>query len=208
MNVQTQRAAVHTQGTSRGPGRPRNESGGQANALSTEEVKRLLKVARASSNGLRNAALISVCLSGARISEPLSMTVGMVLAPNGSIHSSFVLGAGRSKNKQARRIFLSKQARLLVAELVAEMGSVPSGTLLFPLKRNYATRLVNNLLREAGINSSSHGLRRSAATQLQEHGISVPHIQQALGHKNLFSTQVYLDKSPVNVEKAISVLPW
>jgi integrase len=189
-------------------GRPKNSSGGQAAPLSQEEVKRLIKVARASPNGLRNAALISVCLSGARVSEPLCVRVGDVVSNTGSIYESFVLPAGNSKSRQARRIYLSKQARLLLAELVAELGPCSPETLLFPLKANYATRLVNGLMREAGINSSSHGLRRSAATELQKAGISVPHIQQALGHKNLFSTQFYLDRSPVNVANAIKVLPW
>lgn len=189
-------------------GRPKNQTGGKAPALSVEEVKRLMKVARSSPNGLRNAALISVCLSGARVAEPLVMSVGMVLSTTGGIHESFVLPASKSKNREPRRIYLSKQARLLIAELISSLGAVGPDTLLFPLKANYATRLVNSLMREAGISSSSHGLRRSAATQLQAHGVSVPHIQQALGHKNLFSTQVYLDRSPVNVANAIRVLPW
>jgi len=195
-------------GTSKRVGRPANETGGQAPALSLGEVKRLLKVAKGSNNGTRNAALISVCLSGARVSEPLVITKGMVLSSNGTIHESFVLPANKSKNGTPRRIYLSNQARLLLAELIAEMGACDGDTLLFPLKANYATRLINGLMREAGISSSSHGLRRSAATQLQQHGVSVPHIQQALGHKNLFSTQFYLDKSPVNVANAMKVLPW
>lgn len=194
--------------TPRTVGRPKNQSGGQAPALSLAEVKRLLKVARASPNGLRNAALISVCLSGARVSEPLVISVGMVLSATGTIHESFVLPADKSKNGTPRRIYLSNQARVLIGELIASIGPCSPDTLLFPLKANYATRMINGLMKEAGIASSSHGLRRSAATQLQEHGISVPHIQQALGHKNLFSTQFYLDKSPVNVANAMKVLPW
>lgn len=192
-------------------GRPANKSGGQAPAITPVEVKRLLAVCRADPKfGLRNACLVSICLSGARVSEPLVLTVGAVSNGVGGIHQSFVLPASNSKNRKPRRIYLSGTAQRLLGEYLQQLGAsrLDPETLLFPIAKNYATRLVNSLMKDAGISSTSHGLRRGAATELCERGVSIRTLQEVLGHTNISSTNYYLQASGANVAKAMGVLPW
>jgi integrase/recombinase XerD len=79
---------------------------------------------------------------------------------------------------------------------------------LFGITPNYATTLVKQLFRDAGIVGTSHSLRRTAASKLQENGVGVRHIQEVLGHTSLTTTQVYLDKNPAHVQNAVQTLDW
>jgi integrase/recombinase XerD len=188
-------------------GRPVGTSGGKAPALTGEEVRRLLAVTAGLENSARNLAFVHVLLCGLRVSEPLAMHVRDVVDSRGTVASSFVLAGVNTKTGKTRRVYLTEQAKKALAAWIAH-GQLDVNDRVFPLTANYATTLVKTLMKTAGIVGSSHSLRRTAATQLQEHGVSVRHIQDVLGHSHLNTTQIYLDASPVNVAKAVSTLNW
>lgn len=63
-----------------------------------------------------------------------------------------------------------------------------------PLSSRTAQHIFKNALRKAGINKEVgiHSLRHSFATHLLEQGVSLPIIQQLLGHTSLKTTSIYL----------------
>lgn len=188
-------------------GRPVNSGGGKAPNLTTEEVRRLLAVAAGGANGVRNVALVHLMLCGLRVSEPLSIRVGDVVDAKGQVQESFVLGAINTKSHRTRRVFLTLQARKAVAAHLAASGATGNDR-LFPITANYTTTLIKQLMQLAGVNGTSHSLRRTAATQLQTNGVAVRHIQEVLGHSHLNTTQIYLDANPANIANAVSTLNW
>jgi integrase/recombinase XerD len=193
-------------------GRPKGSGGGSAPRLSDAEVKRLIQFANGGSNGTRNVALLHFLLSGCRVSEPLSLKVRDILNAKGEVADNFILQSNVAKNGKTRRIFLSKQAIAALGALCDDIRATspvkPDEEMLFPIASNYATTLVKQLLVGAGISATSHSLRRTAASKLQENGVAPRHIQEVLGHSSLATTQIYLDKNPALVANAVSTLEW
>lgn len=194
--------------TTRRPGRPANVSGGQAPALTTEQVKTLLRVTAAGPNGTRNVALLHMLLSGCRVGEPLALVRSQVLH-GGKVAESFTLGAATTKTKKARRVYLSATARKALSAWLEEQNSHDENDLIFPLNTAYATTLVAALMKAAGIKGSSHSLRRTCATMLADSGVNVVTISEVLGHSNTATTSIYLARNTANVARAINNnLPW
>jgi integrase/recombinase XerD len=191
------------------PGRPKNRSGGQAPALTPAEVKAFLYEVGQRENATRNLALVSLLLCGCRVSEPLSITRRSVLTSKGQVADSFVLGAENTKGKQARRVYLNDTARKHLSAWLSAMDDKSDDAKVFALAPNYATRLVGELMKAAGIVGSSHSLRRTCATTLADAGVGVHVIKELLGHANLQTTAIYLSASTANVAKAINTnLAW
>lgn len=194
--------------TTRRPGRPANVSGGQAPALTTEQVKTLLRVTATGPNGTRNVALLHMLLSGCRVGEPLQVTRGQVLV-GGKVAESFTLGAATTKTKKARRVYLSATARRALSAWLDQQNSHDENDRIFPLNRDYAQQLVASLMKTAGIKGSSHSLRRTCATMLSDSGVNVVTISEVLGHSDISTTSIYLARNTANVAKAINNnLPW
>lgn len=191
-------------------GRPAGMSGGAARALEDHEVRNLLRAARSRSTGARDEALIEMCLCGLRIAEPCSVRLGQVLNQAGRIEETFVIHGNDTKNGKSRRVYLSKSAMAALDRYVREAfaETTDGNQMLFGITPNYATTLVKKIMNEAGINASSHSLRRSAAQKLQSHGVHPAHIQQVLSHSSLAVTVRYLDTSTTNIKKAMEIIKW
>ena len=69
-------------------------------------------------------------------------------------------------------------------------------------------QIFKNSLHKAGITKhvGIHSLRHSFATHLMEQGVSLPIIQQLLGHKSLRTTSVYLHVQQYSIEAVKSPL--
>ena len=191
-------------------GRPANVSGGPARALEAFEVRNILRAAQVRKTGLRDVALIEMCLCGLRISEPCAVSLGQVLNSFGKIQDTFVIHGTHTKNGKSRRVYLSQSAMNALDRYVSANFDVEADTdkPLFGLTPNYATTMVKKIMVEAGVNASSHSLRRTAAEKLQEHGVHPAHLQQVLSHSTLSITMRYLDTSTTNITKAVQVLSW
>jgi integrase/recombinase XerD len=199
---------IQSKGNKRG--RPAGVGGGQAPALTPEQVKILLRVTASDpQNGIRNLALLHMCLTGLRVAEPLMLTRQQVTTSDGSVAESFVLG-NWTKGKQARRCYLTASARKSLQNWLDIQPNQNPDAKIFDLTPNYAVTLVKHLLRNAGLKEcSSHSLRRSAATSLLSSGVDVKTIMLVLGHKNLSTTSAYLARSTTEVQKAVvNNLPW
>jgi integrase/recombinase XerD len=73
------------------------------------------------------------------------------------------------------------------------------------MSSNWAVRLVDGLLRAAGIEgASSHSLRRPHANTLRRQGVDLVVIQGQLGHARLDTTAAYLSASEVERASALA----
>lgn len=185
-------------------GRPKNSGGGQAPALSAEQVKALLWSVQQGDNAVRNLALVSVLLCGNRVSEPLTLRRRDVINSKGQTNETFVLGRENTKSGKARRCYLNETARKALGAWIAAMPNKDADAPVFALSPNYATRLVGRLLKDAGIPGSSHSLRRTAAMTMADAGVGVHVIKELLGHANLSTTAVYVSASTSNVARAVA----
>lgn len=93
----------------------------------------------------------------------------------------------------------------------------PKPGVLFPGKRGVTERLTrfraDKILKDACnrvglVGVSTHSFRRTALTMMSSAGIPLRHIQEISGHKGLSDLQRYLEVSPEQRKKAISVVTF
>ncbi len=78
-----------------------------------------------------------------------------------------------------------------------------------PLTRSMADKLLRAACQRIGVEgASTHSFRRTALTQMHNAGIPLRHIQEISGHNDLGTLQRYLEVSPEQKKKAVSVIGW
>jgi integrase len=180
-------------------------------ALTPEELKSLLLVARDENFQFYVLVLITVC-HGLRVSEAIALR-----------RSNFSVSAGgtflavkRLKGSKAtnQRLIASPNALLneqaVVAEYIADLG--PSDLLFRDEHGEKFTRFhINYLMRHLGKLADipehkhfPHCLKHTAGILMRQSGAKLEEIQEALGHKNINNTRVYLRTTQEEVDAARS----
>jgi site-specific recombinase XerD len=171
--------------------------------LSLEEVTRLF----AAIIGLKHRAiLMTTYAAGLRISEVVSLRVDDIDSQR------MVIRVRQAKGHRDRYVMLSPRLLALLREYwkvarPAEWlfpGDIPGR----PLTTSTVYRVCVQAARDAGLGKhvTVHTLRHSFATHLLEAGTDIRTIQVLLGHRNLKTTAVYTDVSPIAVETTRSPL--
>ena len=161
--------------------------------LSRDEIRSLIETI----NNLKHRTIIALMYSsGLRLSELLNLRVRDISLNELTIHVRE--GKGR---KDRITIFSEKlkddlnrfmRGKEPVEYLFLSSFKDDSGKYR-RLSGRTVQKLLETALKRAGINkkASPHDLRHSFATHLLENGISLRHIQQLLGHKNISTTTIY-----------------
>lgn len=156
--------------------------------LSKEEVRQLIKV---TANLKHRAILMLTYSAGLRLGEVSKLKIADVDSKR------MLLRIVQAKGFKDRYCVLSPVALNLLRDYWQRYR--PSVWLFEAPNHNaLASRTVQcvfkNALRKAGIQKQVgiHSLRHSFATHLLEQGVSLPIIQQLLGHRSLRTTSVYL----------------
>ena len=76
-----------------------------------------------------------------------------------------------------------------------------------PLSRASVEEVIRKAWKKVWIEVRPHKLRHTCATQMLEHGGNIAYISQILGHKNIQTTQTYLDYSNSNLRKTQLLVP-
>jgi len=174
---------------------------GQAKTLTDAEFKRLLKVVATERYGQRNRVVLLLGhWAGMRVGEIAALRISDVVNNDGSIKESVQLAPDQTKGNSSRIVHLPKR---LQDELGAYIRvGLSSGNA--PLIRSQKSRdgftanslcsAVKGWYHLAGIdNGSSHSGRRSFLTKLAVRGVSARVLQELAGHRNLATTQRYID---------------
>jgi excisionase family DNA binding protein len=175
--------------------RPKRVLAPQRTVLRTvEEVERffdaiLFRSVYAPSERLLNAAIVGLMVyAGLRASEVAELQLAEVDLANRRI-----LG---TRTKGGRPRLVGVNARLLARYL--EQRDPKAGPQLLvnthggPLNRDLIAKRIRRIARSAGLTVTYHGLRRTFATLAADAGKSLNHLQLALGHRSISTTQMYL----------------
>ena len=170
--------------------------------LAREEVKKLIDV----TINLKHRAILTLTYSaGLRLSEISNLKIADVDSKR------MTLRIVQAKGFKDRYCVLSPVALALLRDYWQRYR--PS-IWLFPTQPGQAVsqrtvqQIFKKALRKAGIQKQVgiHSLRHSFATHLMEQGVSLPIIQQLLGHKSLKTTSVYLHVQQYSIEAVKSPL--
>ena len=187
----------------------------QAKTLTQQELRRVLDYVATRKQAARNRAiLLTGHLSGMRVGEIAALKMGDVIGLDGKVKAEIHLQANQTKGKEGRTVVLSEK---LQKELTAYVKTVDVtdrtaaffGTQKEPKRGFTANTLAQHLMyiyRKAGIDgASSHSMRRTYITNMAAKGVSVRVLMSLAGHKNISTTQAYIDVNDDMKRRAVEL---
>lgn len=187
----------------------------QARVLTETEFKRLLAVVAQMKHAGRNRlALMLSHLAGLRVGEIAALTVRDVIDGDGKVREQLRLRAEITKGGHARTVFLNERLRREIERYRTDWPESrdDDAPLLMTQKRtafspNTLCQLMAQLYRLAGLDgATSHSGRRWFITKLAHSGVSPKVIMTLAGHRNLTTTQRYIDVRDDMMKAAVDLL--
>ncbi len=195
----------------------------QAATITDQQLKRLVAYIATQRHAVRNRALVLMTYySGMRVGEIAALSVSDVLSNDGKIKDEIRLTAKQTKGNKGRVVVIPAK---LKAEILNYLKSrfiktdladlLPAQTrlhLFYTQKRtgfsaNTLTQYFHKLYKDAGIDgASSHSGRRTFITNLANKGINVRILMQLAGHKNISTTQRYIDCNDGMLRAAVELI--
>ena len=187
----------------------------QAKTLTQAEIRRVLDYIATRKHSTRNRAiLMTTYLSGMRVGEISCLRYSDVVDSEGNIRNEIRLRAEQTKGNESRVVFVSEKLRKELEGYV-EVYKVADTNLKFfysqkagsdGFSANTLTQFFHFLYKKAGVDgASSHSGRRSFITNLASKGVSVRVLMSLAGHKNIGTTQAYIDVNDDMKRKAVEL---
>ena len=173
----------------------------QAKTLTSVDIRRILDFIALKKHAARNRAMFLVTLyAGLRVGEVASLRYMDVLDIDNEVRDEIRLDASVTKRNIARTVFVNAKLR---KELKYYISLTPYQNLadkLFYTQKNEGftantlTQFFHYLYRSAHVDgATSHSGRRTFITTLANKGVSVRLLASLVGHKNISTTQFYID---------------
>lgn len=173
----------------------------QAKTLTEKELRQTLAFIALGTHVIRNRTmLLFTYWAGLRVGEVAALRIGDVLSADGEVKTEIRLLPEQTKGKHARTVFISERLR---KEITAYIGTLkyrsPERPLFYTQKRagfsaNTLCQHFHQMYKQAGIDgASSHSGRRTFITNLAGKGVAVRVLMALAGHRNISTTQVYID---------------
>lgn len=186
----------------------------QAKTLNERELQRLLDFVKTTKSAARNRAILLLThLAGMRIGEVAAIRVCDVLAGDGSVREEINLTAAQTKGNKSRGVLLNERMQSELAAYIRTVRVRDPKQALFATQRSAAftanslTQVVNGIYKHAGLDgASSHSGRRGFLTNLAEKGVSVRIMMALAGHRNMATTQRYIDLRPGVLRNAVELV--
>ncbi len=159
--------------------------------------------------------LFTMYYAGLRVGETAALTYEDVLDPLGTIRTEIRLEPEQTKGRHGRVVFLNEKIRRELAQYVRETPPSSSKDKLFYSQKRHGTGFTANtlcqffhyLFKGAGIEgASSHSPRRTFITNLASKGVGVRVLMELAGHKNIATTQRYIDVNDEMKRKAVELI--
>ena len=187
----------------------------QARVLTDAEFKRLLAVVAQMKHAGRNRLAIMLShQAGLRVGEIAALTLHDIFENDGKAREQLRLSAEITKGGHARLVFLNERLRreLERYRLECTIDRLAASPLLMTQKRtafsaNTLCQLMGQIYRGAGLDgATSHSGRRWFITRLAHSGVSPKVIMTLAGHRNLTTTQRYIDVHDEMMRAAVDLL--
>lgn len=189
----------------------------QARVLTDPEYKRLLAVVAQRKHAERDRmALMLSHLAGLRVGEIAGLIIRDIFEADGSVREQLRIRASIAKGEQERVVFMSERLRREIVRYRDAIAGITERDIDAPLlltqKRtafsaNTLCQLMGQLYRAAGLDgASSHSGRRWFITRLAHSGVSPKVLMTLAGHKNLGTTQRYIDVNDDMMRAAVELL--
>ena len=190
----------------------------QAKILTDAELKRALAVIAQRRHAQRDRlALLLTHWAGMRVCEVAALTLDKVINSTGTVMDEFNLGSDQTKGGHGRVVMVNSRLKREIAQFLKNHPTMsPNDPLFFSQKAtrkaqgftaNTMCQLINGIYREAGIKgATSHAGRRGFITALANAGISVKVIMELAGHRQLGTTQRYIEETPDQKRKAVELI--
>jgi integrase/recombinase XerD len=187
----------------------------QAKTLTTEELRRVLDHVATRKHSTRNRALVVTSFySGCRVGELSSLTYEDVVDAEGNVRDEIRLKAENTKTKEARVVFVNAKLRRELQQYANIYKPVnPQVKFFYSQKRksdgynaNTLTQFFHYLYKRAGVfGASGHSGRRTFITNLASKGVGVRVLMSLAGHRNISTTQAYIDVNDDMKRKAVEL---
>ncbi len=188
----------------------------QAKLLTQEEQKRVYAVIDAHRYSIRNRAIFAFSFfAGLRACEIAALNVRDVFDAKGQPRDTVYLAATQTKGHEGGTVLVSKRLNKALVEYSTAYPRhtrKPDAPLFFSAKRGgFSPQTIVNLFAKfyagAGIKgASSHSGRRQFLTELADKGVNVRVIQALARHKDISTTQRYIDYNESKLRNALNLV--
>lgn len=184
----------------------------QAQVLNDKDIKRVLAAIAKRSYSSRDRAMFMLSLlAGMRVGEIAALKVCDVCEADGAVKDSIRLAKDQTKGSEARSVLLNAQAQeelRMYARTLNRTGDQPLfvSKLGKAMSPNSLVQVFGRFYKLAGLsNASSHSGRRSFITALSSKGVSVRVLAALAGHKNISTTQRYIEVGEHQLRAAVEM---
>ena len=188
----------------------------QAKTLTAEELRRVLDHVATRKHATRNRALVTMSFySGCRVGELASLTYFDVVDEFGKVRDEIRLRAENTKTHEARIVFVNAKLKKELQQYANFHKPADTHLKFFYSQKkasdgynaNTLTQFFHYLYFRAGIfGASSHSGRRTFITNLANKGVSVRVLASLAGHRNISTTQAYIDVNDDIKRKCVELI--
>jgi integrase/recombinase XerD len=190
----------------------------QAKTLNQKQLFLFLKQLELFKNSQRNQLIISLTFyGGLRIGEVTKLKWKDVIDNNLTVKDEIILSAENNKSNEVQRLFLNKKLRLEIVRyktfysqkykhinLESPLIISQRNTQFSP---NSLCQLINSLYKRCNLpTATTHSGRRSFITNLANKSLNAKVIMSLARHKNLSTTQRYIDVNDEQLKQAIELI--
>lgn len=188
----------------------------QAKTLTQQELRRVLDYVATRQHALRNRVLLAMThYAGMRVGEVACLRYDDVIHPAGVVRDEIRLVPEQTKGRHGRIVFVNaKLKKELEAYIRSYPQTKPENKLFYTQKRadegftpNTLAQHFHYIYKRAGIEgASSHSGRRTFITNLAAKGVGVRVLMSLAGHRNIGTTQLYIDCNDDMKRKAVELV--
>ena len=159
--------------------------------------------------------------TGGRISELLSLTIGDVYQNRAAVTDLIFDKSITKGGELSRAVPVNVDGRQAIADLIdwhrEHYKTIAPTRPLFPsrnkrgsvaMNRQTAHEMLKKAFQDAGLNGklATHSLRKSFAQRVYEESSDIYLVQELLGHRNVSTTQKYIDVNYVTARETVEAI--